>query len=58
MCFFKKHRKIHLFILRISIYGSVGITIQKHQGQYPVIFLSFKDVKCLSWQETFQKLVN
>lgn len=28
----------------------------KHQGQYPVIFLSFKDVKCLSWQETFQKI--
>lgn len=26
--FLKKHRKIHLFILRISIYGSVGITIQ------------------------------
>ena len=28
----------------------------KYQGQYPVIFLSFKDVKCSSWQETFQKI--
>ena len=28
----------------------------KHQGQYPVIFLSFKNVKCSSWQETFQKI--
>lgn len=28
----------------------------KHQGQYPVIFLSFKDVKCSSWQEIFQKI--
>lgn len=28
----------------------------KHQGQYPVIFLSFKDVKCSNWQETFQKI--
>lgn len=28
----------------------------KHQGQYPVISLSFKDVKCSSWQETFQKI--
>lgn len=28
----------------------------KHQGQYPVIFLSFKDVKCSSWEETFQKI--
>ena len=28
----------------------------KHHGQYPVIFLSFKDIKCSSWQETFQKI--
>ena len=28
----------------------------KHQGQYPVIFLSFKDVKCSSWLESFQKI--
>lgn len=28
----------------------------KHQGQYPVIFLFFKDVKCSSWQESFQKI--
>lgn len=27
-----------------------------HQGQYPVIFLTFKDVKCLTWAETFQKI--
>ena len=28
----------------------------KHQGQYPVIFLTFKDVKCSTWSETFQKI--
>ena len=28
----------------------------KYQGQYPVIFLSFKDIKCSCWQETFQKI--
>lgn len=28
----------------------------RHQGQYPVIFLTFKDVKCLTWKETFQKI--
>lgn len=33
-----------------------GDYYKKHQGQYPVIFLSFKDVKCSSWQETFQKI--
>lgn len=28
----------------------------KHQGQYPVIFLTFKDVKSITWEETFQKI--
>lgn len=28
----------------------------KHQGQYPIIFLTFKDVKSMTWEETFQKI--
>lgn len=28
----------------------------KHQGHYPVIFLTFKDVKSMTWEETFQKI--
>ena len=28
----------------------------KHQGQYPVIFLTFKDVKSMNWDETLQKI--
>ncbi len=28
----------------------------KHQGQYPVIFLTFKDGKSMTWEETFQKI--
>ncbi len=28
----------------------------KHQGQYPVIFLTFKDVKSMTWEETFQQI--
>lgn len=28
----------------------------KHQGQYPVIFLTFKDVKSMTWEEAFQKI--
>ena len=28
----------------------------KHQGQYPVIFLTFKDVKSMTCEETFQKI--
>ena len=28
----------------------------QHQGQYPVIFLTFKDVKSMTWDATFQKI--
>lgn len=31
---------------------SCGKSYQAHQGKYPVIFLSFKDVKYSSWEET------
>lgn len=30
-----------------------GKAYRDHQGKYPVIFLSFKDVKCTSWEETY-----
>lgn len=30
-----------------------GEKYQAHQGKYPVIFLSFKDVKCKTWEETY-----
>ncbi|MCF7800098.1 ATP-binding protein [Candidatus Babeliales bacterium] len=30
--------------------------IMKHQGQYPVIFLTFKDVKELNWEKAFEKI--
>ncbi len=33
-----------------------GDSYTRHQGCYPVIFLTFKDVKCLSWEDTFQKI--
>ena len=28
----------------------------KPQGQYPLIFLTFKDIKSMTWEETFQKI--
>ena len=31
-----------------------GEEYQKHQGKYPVIFLSFKDVKCDTWKDTYK----
>lgn len=33
-----------------------GEKYQAYQRKYPVIFLSFKDVKCETWQETLQKI--
>lgn len=33
-----------------------GASYQNHQGKYPVIYLSFKDIKCDSWSETYRLL--
>ncbi len=33
-----------------------GDNYTKYQGKYPVIFLTFKDVKCLNWKDTLDKL--
>ena len=33
-----------------------GKRYRDDQGKYPVVFLSFKDVKCLSWDETYQTI--
>ena len=33
-----------------------GQEYREHQGKYPVIFLTFKDVKFDSWEATFQKI--
>ena len=33
-----------------------GSNYTKHQGKYPVIFLTFKDVKFDSWDDTFSKI--
>ena len=35
---------------------SCGRTYTSCQGQYPVIFLSFKDVKCADWQKTCEMI--
>lgn len=33
-----------------------GKKYRNHQGKYPVIFLTFKDVKCRNWPETYDLL--
>ena len=33
-----------------------GEIYRKQQGKYPVIFLTFKDAKCNTWQETYEAI--
>ena len=33
-----------------------GKVYQEHQGKYPVVFVTFKDIKCETWPETLKKL--
>lgn len=33
-----------------------GEEYRKHQGKYPVVFLSFSDVRCSTWAETYQRI--
>lgn len=54
--FFEKTSDNTSFYFKDKYIWQCGDYYTKHQGQYPVIFLSFKDVKCSSWQETFQKI--
>lgn len=54
--FFEKTPEDTSIYFKVKYIWQCGDYYTKHQGQYPVIFLSFKDVKCSSWQETFQKI--
>ena len=54
--FFEKTNEDTSVYFRDKKIWSCGEKYTKHQGQYPVIYLTFKDVKCLSWQETVIKL--
>lgn len=35
-----------------------GIEYQKEQGQYPVIFISFKDIKFSTWEKTLESIAD
>ena len=54
--FFEKTQEDTSFYFRDKKIWQCGDCYTRHQGQYPVIFLTFKDVKCLTWEETFQKI--
>lgn len=54
--FFEKTAEDTSIYFKDKLIWQCGEFYTKHQGQYPVIFLTFKDVKCLTWEETFQKI--
>lgn len=54
--FFEKSQDDTSVYFRDKLIWRCGMDYTRHQGQYPVIFLTFKDVKCLTWEDTFQKI--
>lgn len=56
--FFEKTEEDNSTYFTDKAIWSCGKAYTSFQGQYPVIFLSFKDVKCADWQETYRMIVN
>ena len=54
--FFEKTDEDTSVYFRDKKIWACGKPYYDHQGKYPVIFLSFKDVKYPSWEETYQTI--
>ena len=54
--FFEKTTEDTSIYFRDKKIWSCGDSYRAHQRKYPVVFLSFKDVKYTSWEETYQTL--
>ena len=53
--FFEKTEEDTSVYFRDKKIWACGEMYRKYQGKYPVIFLTFKDVKFETWEETLQK---
>ena len=51
--FFEKTEEDTSVYFRNKKIWACGPEYQSYQGQYPVIFVTFKDVKCETWAETY-----
>lgn len=49
--FFEKTKEDTSCYFRNKMIWSCGEQYQKHQGKYPVIFVTFKDVKFRNWRD-------
>ena len=56
--FFEKTEEDTSIYFRDKKIWACGEKYQAYQGKYPVIFLSFKDVKCDNWEETKRNLTD
>ncbi|MBE6649616.1 MAG: hypothetical protein E7614_08910 [Ruminococcaceae bacterium] len=54
--FFEKTKEDNSVYFKDKLIWQCGEEYTSYQGKFPVIFLSFKDVKCDSWQKTFDKI--
>ena len=54
--FFEKTDEDTSIYFRDKAIWLYGKDYTDYQGQYPVIFLSFKDVKCSDWQDTYEMI--
>lgn len=54
--FFEKTEEDTSKYFRDKLIWQCGERYRSYQGKYPVIFLTFKDVKFSSWQETFSSI--
>ena len=54
--FFEKSEEDTSVYFRNRNIWKCGSKYQEYQGKYPVIFVSFKDVKCLSWGDTYDNI--
>lgn len=54
--FFEKTGEDTSVYFRDKKIWACGSEYRKHQGRYPVIYVTFKDVKCESWEETYGQI--
>lgn len=54
--FFERSEKDTSVYFKDKKIWQYGKRYTQYQGKFPVIYLTFKDVKCANWQETLKKL--
>lgn len=54
--FFENNEEDTSIYFQDKLIWQCGEEYTAYQGKYPVIFLTFKDVKCSDWSETFNKI--